>query len=184
MRQIGVRQEAGRIGGIGTCGRQLCCSSWINSFISVSTNAARCQEVSLNPSKMAGQCGKLKCCLNYELDNYINERKNFPDTSIPLQTKMGKAIHKKTDVLKQLMWYGYEGKDQQDIVCLEVASVHEVIEMNKSGRKPEKLEGVTSTSASSVIDYHNGHDDAELLKSIEDKTVQKTKHNRKKKRRR
>lgn len=141
MRQIGVRQEAGRIGGIGLCGRDLCCSSFITNFNSVSTNAARLQEVSLNPQKMAGQCGKLKCCLNFELACYQDARKNFPETNIPLEFQEGKAYHAKTDVYKGIFTYQYKKDDVPVFVELPVDRVQEIIELNKKGIKPETLEG-------------------------------------------
>lgn len=155
MRQIGARQEAGRIGGIGACGRELCCSQWITNFVSVTTNAARYQEVSLNPQKLAGQCSKLKCCLNYELDAYLDAQEDFPDTSIPLETKIGKAFHQKTDVFQRLMWYSISVDSKSSISCLTVDQVKEIIEMNKKGEKPEQLQGVEESSMASVIDYQN-----------------------------
>jgi cell fate regulator YaaT (PSP1 superfamily) len=136
MRQIGARQEAGRIGGIGACGRELCCSTWMNSFASVSTSAARYQEVSLNPQKLAGQCGKLKCCLNYEMDTYLDARKDFPDTNIPLETADGTVYHQKTDVFRRTMWYAtYNDGEGTNFIPLSVDRVKEIIEENKSGKK-------------------------------------------------
>ncbi len=110
MRQIGLRQEASRLGGIGSCGRELCCSTWLTDFRSVSTSAARYQQLSLNPQKLAGQCGKLKCCLNYELDTYLEALKSFPKTDIKLYTKKGTAVCQKIDIFKGLLWYAYEGE--------------------------------------------------------------------------
>ncbi len=136
MRQIGARQEAGRIGGIGACGRELCCSTWMNSFASVSTSAARYQEVSLNPQKLAGQCGKLKCCLNYEMDTYLDARKDFPDINIPLETADGTVYHQKTDVFRRTMWYAtYNDGEGTNFIPLSVDRVKEIIEENKSGKK-------------------------------------------------
>ena len=135
MRQIGARQEAGRIGGIGSCGRELCCSTWVTNFVSVSTNAARYQEVSLNPQKLAGQCSKLKCCLNYELDSYLDAQKDFPDTSIPLETADGTAYHQKTDVYRRLMWYAYSREEAANFIALSIEKVKEIIESNKKGEK-------------------------------------------------
>jgi cell fate regulator YaaT (PSP1 superfamily) len=155
MRQIGARQEAGRIGGIGSCGRQLCCSSFITNFVSVTTNAARYQEVSLNPQKLAGQCSKLKCCLNYELDAYLDAQEDFPDTSLRLETKQGKAVHRKTDVFRRLMWYSMDSEKGQMISCMSVTQVNELIEMNKKGVFPEKLMGIEEASIASVIEYQN-----------------------------
>ena len=134
MRQIGARQEAGRIGGVGACGRELCCSTWITNFVSVSTNAARYQEVSLNPQKLAGQCSKLKCCLNYELDVYLDEQKDFPDTSIALETADGIAYHQKTDVFRRTMWYAFSKEGNMNYIALSVERVKEIIELNKKGK--------------------------------------------------
>ena len=134
MKQIGARQEAGKVGGIGTCGRELCCTSWMSVFASVSTNAARYQEISLNPQKLAGQCGKLKCCLNYELKCYIEAQADFPDTSKPLETEQGKAYHSKTDVYRRMMWYSFE-KDNESatFIPLDVDVINEIIRLNRQG---------------------------------------------------
>ena len=139
MRQIGARQEASRLGGIGTCGRELCCSSWLTNFKSVSTNSARLQQLSLNPQKLAGQCGKLKCCLNFEYDCYIDALKDFPSTDEILRTEKGNAIYSKTEVFKGTMWYFYEN-DTNNIFELEKNKVKEIIEQNKKGKKISKLE--------------------------------------------
>jgi cell fate regulator YaaT (PSP1 superfamily) len=139
MRQIGARQEAGRIGGIGTCGRELCCSTWVSNFVSVTTNAARYQELSLNPQKLAGQCGKLKCCLNYEVDAYIDQQKDFPSTSVALETVEGRANHQKTDVHKRIYWYSFEGHDIMNLIPVPVELVKEIQEMNKRGQKGPKI---------------------------------------------
>jgi len=134
MKQIGARQEAGKVGGIGTCGRELCCASWMSAFASVSTSAARYQEVSLNPQKLAGQCGKLKCCLNYELKCYIEAQTDFPDISKPLETEQGKAYHSKTDVYRRIMWFSFE-KDNENaaFIPLDVDVVKEIIRLNQQG---------------------------------------------------
>lgn len=137
MRQIGARQEAGRIGGIGSCGRELCCATFVNNFVSVTTNAARYQELSLNPQKLAGQCSKLKCCLNYELDAYMDERKDFPSPEIKLETAYGRAMHMKTDVFRGLMWYIVDIEGSSTFVPLSVERVKEIIKLNKKGVKPE-----------------------------------------------
>lgn len=139
MRQIGVRQEAAKLGGIGSCGRELCCSSWMSGFQSVSTNSARTQQLSLNPQKLAGQCGKLKCCLNYELDNYIDALQGFPDNRVKLKTKKGKAYYVKSDVLKNMMWYAYMD-DSNNIMAIPVDKVKEIIELNNKGELPAELE--------------------------------------------
>jgi len=141
MRQIGVRQEASRVGGIGPCGRELCCSSWLTDFKSVSTNSARCQQLSLNPQKLAGQCSKLKCCLNYEYDCYLDAQKDFPNTDIVLKTKLGDAVHQKSDIFKRIMWYAYTN-DIYNFIPISVDKVKEVIEMNKKNIIPEQLEAI------------------------------------------
>ncbi|MBP5134466.1 MAG: hypothetical protein ILP24_01710, partial [Paludibacteraceae bacterium] len=140
MKQIGARQEAGRIGGIGPCGRQLCCSTWMTSFNSVSTSAARYQDLSLNPQKLAGQCTKLKCCMNYELDTYIDATKDFPHKDVRLETKDATYFHFKTDVFKRQMTYSTDAHIAANLVVLSVDKVKEVIAMNKRGEKPERLE--------------------------------------------
>ncbi len=139
MRQIGVRQEAAKLGGIGSCGRELCCASHMCSFKSVSTNAARTQQLSLNPQKLAGQCGKLKCCLNFELDDYMDALKEFPDNRIPLKTKKALARHQKSDVFKGIIWFAYTN-DPNNMMAIPVEKVKEIIEMNKKNKFPEDLE--------------------------------------------
>ena len=140
MKQIGMRQEAGKLGGIGSCGRELCCSTWLTDFRSVNTSAARYQQLSLNPQKLAGQCGKLKCCLNFELDAYMELMKTFPKANTTLQTEGGKARHTKTDVFSKTMWFTVESKDRNnDFIGLTVDRVKEIIEMNKAGKKPVSL---------------------------------------------
>ena len=140
MRQIGSRQEASRLGGIGSCGRELCCSTWLTDFRSVSTSAARYQQLSLNPQKLAGQCGKLKCCLNYELDMYLDAIKSFPKIETKLRTEKGSAYHVKTDVFKRQMWYAYEGEAGiSGLIPLDPARVREIVKMNIEGIKPKDL---------------------------------------------
>jgi cell fate regulator YaaT (PSP1 superfamily) len=139
MKQIGVRQEAARIGGIGSCGRELCCSTWMTDFKSVTTQVARTQQLSLNPQKLAGQCGKLKCCLNFEQDAYLDEMEDFPETSIPLLTRKGEATYQKMDVFKRIMWYTYLD-EPGTFLALPVKKVQYIISQNKKGRKPENLE--------------------------------------------
>ena len=136
-RQIGSRQEAARLGGIGSCGRELCCSTWLTDFRSVSTSAARYQQLSLNPQKLAGQCGKLKCCLNYELDMYLDAIKSMPKADVKLQTEKGDAIHMKTDVFKRIIWYAYKGEN--GMVALTPERVAEIKKLNKDGVKPKDL---------------------------------------------
>jgi cell fate regulator YaaT (PSP1 superfamily) len=174
MKQIGARQEAGRIGGIGSCGRELCCSTWMTNFVSVTTNAARYQEVSLNPQKLAGQCGKLKCCLNYELASYLDAQADFPDTDIPLETEQGLVYHQKTDVFKRLMWYSAKRDMPSEIVCLTVDKVLEVIEINRKGEKVKKLESVETGGIAPIIEYqYQNAVDEKILTRIEDKPSSK-----------
>lgn len=139
MRQIGVRQESAKLGGIGSCGRELCCSSWMSSFQSVSTVSARVQQLSLNPQKLAGQCGKLKCCLNYEIDDYVSALKAFPDSKVKLKTKKGDAVHLKSDVFKEIMWYSYLN-DSSNMMAIHIENVNKIIKMNKKGKIPAELE--------------------------------------------
>jgi cell fate regulator YaaT (PSP1 superfamily) len=137
MRQIGSRQEASRLGGIGSCGRELCCSTWLTDFRSVSTSAARYQQLSLNPQKLAGQCGKLKCCLNYELDMYLDAIKSFPPAETKLYTEKGTAFHVKTDVFKRLMWFVPDGGGE--FIPLTPERVKEIMAMNANKQKPHDL---------------------------------------------
>ncbi len=148
MRQIGMRQEAARLGGIGSCGRELCCSTWLTDFKIVSTSAARYQNLSLNPLKLAGQCGKLKCCLNYELDTYMDAVRDIPESNVRLQTGKGTMVHRKTDIFKRIMWYAllpeqkpgeersFAGAEQW--IPMSVDRVKEIIAMNKAGQRPEE----------------------------------------------
>lgn len=137
MRQIGMRQEASRLGGIGSCGRELCCSTWLTDFKTVSTSAARYQNLSLNTLKLAGQCGKLKCCLNYELDSYMDALRDIPTNVDRLETESGTAYLQKTDIFKKIMWYSYPGVENW--IPLDVKRVREYAEMNKGGRKAQDL---------------------------------------------
>ncbi len=139
MRQIGYRQEAQRLGGIGSCGRELCCSTWLHDFRSVSTSAARYQQLSLNPQKLAGQCGKLKCCLNYELDVYLDALKDFPSQETRLFTEKGLAFCQKTDIFKQMLWFSYKDEPANWHV-LSKDQVNEIIEKNKKKEKVVSLE--------------------------------------------
>jgi len=156
MRQIGSRQEASRLGGIGSCGRELCCSTWLTDFRSVSTSAARYQQLSLNPQKLAGQCGKLKCCLNYELDMYVDALKSFPKAEIKLKTEKGTAHHVKTDVFKNQMWYVYDGGVGGGLIALTHERVKEVIELNRNGKFPADLNDFIETEIEiAEPDYSN-----------------------------
>ncbi len=139
MRQIGFRQEAARLGGIGSCGRELCCSTWLTDFRSVTTSAARYQQLSLNPQKLAGQCGKLKCCLNYELDAYLDALKEFPRQDVKLQTQKGTAVCQKIDIFKGSLWYAYEG-EWMNWHELTTKQVHEIIKAAKAKKPVASLE--------------------------------------------
>lgn len=139
MKQIGARQEAGRIGGIGSCGREICCSTWLHNFVSVTTNSARYQEISLNPQKLAGQCGKLKCCLNYELATYMDAQKDFPPNQIPLETENGLYYFLKADILSGTYSYMLQGNTPSGQIVVPVKRVKEIQHLNKQGKKPEKL---------------------------------------------
>lgn len=139
MKQIGARQEAGRIGGIGPCGRELCCSGWMNNFVSVSTNAARIQDISLNPQKLAGQCAKLKCCLNYEVDTYLEAQKKFPSKEIELYTQDSVYYHFKTDLLKKEIQYSTDKHFPANLVTITPNRAFDIINMNKKGSKPKFL---------------------------------------------
>ncbi len=157
MKQIGARQEAGRIGGIGPCGRELCCSGWMSNFNSVSTSAARYQDISLNPQKLAGQCAKLKCCMNYELDSYIDAAKDLPSKEIQLETLDNTYYHFKTDVFKALISYSTSPNFGANIVTITAKRAKEVIALNRRGQKPGTLEDSTeNTPKPAVIDYENG----------------------------
>ncbi|MFN8250697.1 MAG: regulatory iron-sulfur-containing complex subunit RicT [Ferruginibacter sp.] len=140
MRQIGARQEAGKVGGIGSCGRELCCSSWLSDFKSVNTNAARYQNLSINQSKLSGQCGRLKCCLNYELDTYLDALQFFPDDADTIEIERSRAFLVKKDIFKNLMWYTLPDSNKQYPLTLE--RVRKIKELNRQGIKPENLEPV------------------------------------------
>jgi cell fate regulator YaaT (PSP1 superfamily) len=139
MKQVGFRQEAARLGGIGSCGRELCCSTWLTDFRSVNTSAARYQQLSLNPQKLAGQCGKLKCCLNYELDTYLDALKDMPDMDTKLYTEKGDAYCQKIDIFKEIMWFSYAKAPAQWLV-LPVAKVKEIVAINKKKERVAALE--------------------------------------------
>ena len=139
MKQVGFRQEAARLGGIGSCGRELCCSTWLTDFRSVNTSAARYQQLSLNPQKLAGQCGKLKCCLNYELDTYLDALKDFPDFDTKLYTEKGDAICQKQDIFKGLMWFAYTDNFANWHV-LKIEQVKEIVIQNKEKKRVSSLE--------------------------------------------
>jgi cell fate regulator YaaT (PSP1 superfamily) len=147
MRQIGARQEAGKVGGIGSCGRELCCSSWLKDFSSVNTAAARYQNLSINQTKLSGQCGRLKCCLNYELDTYLDALQHFPDDCDTLQVSKGMAILVKKDIFKNLMWYALPDSNKQYPLTIE--RVQKIKSQNRQQIIPEELEPVEVTISSS-----------------------------------
>lgn len=196
MKQIGMRQEAGRLGGIGSCGRELCCSTWLTDFRSVSTSAARYQNLSLNPLKLAGQCGKLKCCLNYELDSYMDALKDFPDINIALHTDKGIAMHRKTDLFKRMMWYAYvsgnprsgdkRDSEQDDTpessnwFMMPLERVREIIDMNKQNKKPADLVDFSQIVKEPVLDFENvvGQDSITRLDHKKSKNKKKKKKKR------
>lgn len=156
MKQIGARQEAGRVGGIGSCGRELCCSGWMTNFNSVSTTSARTQDISLNPQKLAGQCGKLKCCMNYEVDAYSDALKDFPSKELQLETKDGTFYYFKADVFKGLISYSTSPTFGANIQTISADRAKEVISMNKKGMKPDLLEEIIENNSKPVpVDYEN-----------------------------
>lgn len=144
MRQIGIRQEAAKVGGIGSCGRELCCSTWLHDFKSVNTTAARYQNLSINQTKLSGQCGRLKCCLNFELDTYLDALQHFPDNAESFETAKGTAFLIKKDIFKNLMWYIIQGGSKH--YPLTIQRVKEIKELNAKGIKPEELEPVDVTT--------------------------------------
>lgn len=172
MKQIGARQEAGRIGGIGSCGRKLCCSAFITNFISVSTSAARYQDISLNPQKLAGQCGKLKCCLNYEVDAYIDEQKDFPSASVWLNTGEGMLYHQKTDIFGRSMSYTFDKEGKGALVKLPVERVKEIIMLNKKGVIPAKALEATGEETK-MLSYTDGVGEESLNRFDEKKQSKK-----------
>jgi len=176
MRQISVRQEAGRIGGLGVCGRELCCSTWLTDFKNVSTSAARYQNLSLNPSKLSGQCGRLKCCLNYELDTYTEALKNIPEINEPLLTERGHARLQKTDIFRKIMWFGYD--DDNNWHSVSVERVDEILQMNKKGKKPFSL-----LENESVADIKDASPNNRDLEEMDRKFSNKGKRKKKKKNR-
>ncbi|MBS1687234.1 MAG: hypothetical protein JSS96_00810 [Bacteroidetes bacterium] len=169
MRQIGARQESGKVGGIGSCGRELCCSTWLSDFKSVNTTAARYQNLSINQTKLSGQCGRLKCCLNYELDTYMDALRVFPDNAEQIETVKGRATLQKRDIFKNLMWYSYSDSNKQ--YPMTIVRVKEILKLNKEGIKPEELQPVeleTGTKAGVKVDVGFVNDVGQItLRSLE-----------------
>lgn len=186
MRQIGMRQEASRLGGIGSCGRELCCSTWLTDFKMVTTGAARYQNLSLNPLKLAGQCGKLKCCLNYELDSYMDALKDIPDSNTRLETARGIAWHRKTDIFKRLMWFAYDNRESGEEaanadqwVVLSVDRVKDIIALNKQGEKPADLSDYMEPVAfEKPVDYADVVGQDSLTRMMDKKKKKKKKKNK------
>jgi len=178
MKQISLRQEAGRLGGIGICGRELCCSTWLTDFKNVNTTAARYQNLSINPVKLSGQCGRLKCCLNYELETYMDAWKDIPQVEAPLLTEKGAAFLQKTDIFRRMMWFSY--KNENDWYPVPVSDVIKVLEMNKKGEKPESIgaEGLMVT-AKPVDDKPMNYDLMQLDKKFSGNNNKKKKNKNK-----
>ncbi len=176
MKQIGFRQEAAKLGGIGSCGRELCCSTWLTDFRSVNTNAARYQQLSINPQKLAGQCGKLKCCLNYELDSYMDALSDFPPPNTQLQTDKGKAFCIKIDVFRKKMWFAYT-ENSHTWYDLDVSEVNKIVALNKKGEKATALEDYMTTEvAPKAVDLIGEN----TLDRFEKKAPKKNRNNRNK----
>ena len=152
MKQIGARQEAGRIGGFGPCGRELCCTTWMRNFISVGTGAARYQDLSLNPQKLAGQCAKLKCCMNYEVDQYVEASRRMPSREIQLETIDGTYYHFKSDILAGMVTYSTDKRMAANLTTITAARALEVIAMNKEGKKPDALDDRVPEAPAKPID--------------------------------
>lgn len=176
MRQISLRQEAGRLGGIGSCGRELCCSTWLTDFKNIATSAARYQNLSLNPAKLSGQCGRLKCCLNYELDTYMDALRDIPTIEKPLETQKGRAYLQKTDIFRKLMWFGYGAESTW--YPLAIGRVLEIVELNKNGIVPESFDVLTPIGAKEPVTAAALNSD---LQKLDAKYTARTGNNKKKK---
>lgn len=163
MKQISLRQEAARVGGIGVCGRELCCSTWLTDFKNVTTSAARYQNLSLNPVKLSGQCGRLKCCLNYELETYMDALKDIPTIEKPLQTIKGDAFLQKTDIFKRIMWFGYRG-EESNWIPITVDRVQEILALNAKGERPQTIDGAESAKIELELEKGSGPLNADLDK--------------------
>jgi cell fate regulator YaaT (PSP1 superfamily) len=161
MRQISLRQEAGRLGGIGSCGRELCCSTWLTDFKNITTSAARYQNLSLNPAKLSGQCGRLKCCLNYELETYVDALRDIPTIDKPLETQKGRAYLQKTDIFRKIMWFGYSSESTWH--PLPIGRVLEIVELNKQGTVPESFDVLTPIAAKEVVPLAELNSDLDQL---------------------
>jgi len=176
MRQIGIRQEAAKVGGIGSCGRELCCSTWLNDFKSVSTTAARYQNLSINQTKLSGQCGRLKCCLNYELDTYMDALRVFPENAEKIKTTQGVAYLQKKDIFRNLMWFSFEKSNT--LYPLSIERVKEIIDLNKQGIFPEELQAVEIVKKSAPADKN---DFVDVVGQLSLKSLDKNSKKKKKK---
>ncbi|HLA55828.1 MAG TPA: regulatory iron-sulfur-containing complex subunit RicT [Flavobacterium sp.] len=180
MKQVGFRQEAARLGGIGSCGRELCCSTWLTDFRSVNTSAARYQQLSLNPQKLAGQCGKLKCCLNYELDTYMDALQGFPDFETKLMTEKGMAVCQKQDIFKGLMWFAYTDNFANWHI-LKIEQVKEILAENKEKRKVSSLEDYAmEVAAAPEKDFNNAMGQESLTRFDQPKKSNKNRNKKRK----
>jgi cell fate regulator YaaT (PSP1 superfamily) len=180
MKQVGARQEAARLGGIGSCGRELCCSTWLTDFRKVSTSAARYQQLSLNPLKLAGQCGKLKCCLNFELDSYLDALKSFPKQELVLKTEKGEAVFIKMDIFKKHLWYTYK-EERFKWFRLTLDQVQEIIELNKKNEKSISLEEYESEiEIPKTVSFEDAVGQDSLTRFDVPKTSKRRKNNKKK----
>ncbi len=183
MKQIGARQEAGRIGGIGPCGHELCCSRWMTNFVSVSTSAARIQDLSINPQKLAGQCGKLKCCLNYEVDAYVEAQRSLPSREIVLETKDSNYYHFKTDVFSGMMTYSSDKFNGSNLETIHKDRVFEIISMNRKGKKPLKLLAEKAAEPEKETSYQNDLLDESITRFDNDRSRQPRKKRKPRKKR-
>lgn len=174
MKQIGARQEAGRIGGIGPCGREMCCATWMKNFVSVSTGAARFQDISLNPQKLAGQCAKLKCCLNYEVDTYVEANKRLPSREITLQTQDGEFFYFKADILSGMVTYSSDKNIAANLITIPAKRAFEVLNMNRNGEKPETLDITGNTQAPTRVDLAEQDDLTRFDKQRKNKKKKKS----------
>ncbi len=185
MRQIGFRQEAARLGGIGSCGRELCCSTWLTDFRSVNTSAARYQQLSLNPQKLAGQCGKLKCCLNYELDTYLDALKVFPKTDTKLYTKKGTAVCQKIDIFQGVLWYAYEGEwmNWHKLTAEQASKIVKANIAKETITSLEEYEVIVEVQKASKTDYTNvvGQDSLTRFDTPKSSNTKKRRKNKRKK---
>jgi len=183
MKQIGARQEAGLIGGLGVCGRALCCSKYMSDFQSITTQAARCQDISLNPQKLAGQCSKIKCCINYEVSTYLDAQKNFPNLHGPLEFEDGQAFLMKTDILRGIMYFSYDAHSMANLYPLSAEQVKEVLAANKKGEKPQSLQGGKSGGRAKEPEFVSAVGDDSISRFDEKKKRHGGRHHNNNKRR-